>query len=82
MDKKGIQYKIILVDSKAGIYSDKVGEIIGINFHYGIQIDDMVYDNLTIDGMQLNKWLEDLGLTLGIPDLKWDYVEKITNTRR
>lgn len=82
MGKKEIPYKIIRVDSKAGIYSNRAEQIIGIDYHHGIQVDDVVYDNMTPKGMQLNNWLEDLGLTLGIPDIEWNYVTKITNTRR
>ena len=56
--------------------------IIGIEYHYGIQVGDVVYDNMTPKGMKLAKWLEDLGLTLGIPDIEWNYVTQITNTGR
>ena len=77
-----IPYRIIRIDSKAGIYSDKAEMIIGIEYHYGIQVGDVVYDNMTPKGMKLAKWLEDLGLTLGIPDIEWNYVTQITNTGR
>lgn len=76
--EKEIAYKIIRIDSNVGIYSDKAGSIIGVNYHYGIQIDDMIYENMTPEGMQLNTWMEDLGLTLGISDIEWNYVTEIT----
>lgn len=82
LKEKEIAYKIIRIDSNAGIYSDKAGSIIGVNYHYGIQVDDMIYDNMTPEGMQLNAWMEDLGLTLGISDIEWNYVTEITKTGR
>ena len=82
MDEKGIPYKIILVKSEAGIYSDKVGMLIGLKYHYGIQIGDVVYDNLTTGGMKFDNWIEDLGLKLGISDIGWNYAEEITSNGR
>ncbi|MBQ4524430.1 MAG: hypothetical protein IJA10_16040 [Lachnospiraceae bacterium] len=77
LDEKGIPYKIIRVDSLYGIYSDKAGTEIGLGFHYGIQIDDLVYDNMTTGGMKFNDWLKDLGI--GFPGIDWDYAEKINS---
>ncbi len=37
---------------------------------------------MTPEGMQLNAWMEDLGLTLGISDIEWNYVTEITKTGR
>lgn len=77
MDERGIPYKIIRVDSLYGIYSDKAGTEIGLGFHYGIQIDDFVYDNMATGGMKFNDWLKDLGM--GFPGIDWDYAEKINS---
>ena len=33
-----IDYEIVRIDSDYGIYSVKVGESIGVNYHYGIKI--------------------------------------------
>ena len=40
-----IDYEIVRIDSDYGIYSVKVGESIGVNYHYGIKIGDTIYDN-------------------------------------
>ena len=77
LEKSGIAYKIIRVSSEAFIYSDKYGGYIGVEYHYGVQVGDTVYDNLTTYGMLLDAWLEDLGLTQGLPDISWDYVIEI-----
>ena len=79
LGKKEIPYKIIRIDSQYLIYSDKVGDSIGASYHYGIQIDDIVYDNMTTDGMKLNDWLCDLGLLQGLPGIKWSYATEIIN---
>jgi hypothetical protein len=52
---------------------------IGIGYHYGVQVGDIVYDNITIGGMKLADWLEDLGLSQGIPRITWKYTTTITN---
>ncbi|MBE5951411.1 MAG: hypothetical protein E7260_07415 [Lachnospiraceae bacterium] len=83
LDDKGIDYQIIRVDSDFGIYSDKAKISVGDNYHYGIQIGDMVYDNMTPEGMKLQNWLDDLGL----PQVQskkesgqmWHYVDDIFN---
>ena len=62
LDKFGIPYDIIRIDSGGGVYSDKAGMLIGSEYHYGIKIGNVVYDNMTLDGMDFNKWLEDLGI--------------------
>ena len=77
LDKKGVPYKIIRVDSEFEIFSDKAGASIGKGFHYGVQIGNVVYDNMTINGMEVKEWLTDLGLTQGYPGIKWDYVDTI-----
>lgn len=79
LEESGIAYKIIRVDSEFYIYSDKFGEYIGVGYHYGVQVGDTVYDNLTTYGMQLDAWLEDLGLTQGNSDITWKYVFEIFN---
>ena len=77
LDKKGIDYQIIKVESKSWVYSDKAGSEIGWKYHYGIRIGDTVYDNMTPEGMKLQDWLDDLGLSQGIKDLSWRHVEII-----
>lgn len=69
------------MDSEYGIYSDKAGDYIGRGYHYGIKIGDTVYDNMTPDGMKLQDWLDDLGLSgeFGEEIIRWDYVDEIFN---
>lgn len=44
------------------IYSDKANECISTNGkHVGIQIDNMVYDNMNPNGIPYNEWINDLG---------------------
>ena len=79
LNEKGIPYKIIRIDSEFGIYSDKAGMSIGTGYHYGVQVGDIVYDNMTTGGMKLDSWLEDLGLTQGFDSIKWNYTDTIIN---
>lgn len=60
LDKYKIKYEIIRIDSKFGIYSDKAKECIGYKYHYGVKVDDMIYDNMTPEGMNYDAWLDDL----------------------
>lgn len=80
----GFQFSGIMVSSGKnihdyGIYSDKAAMSVGQGYHYGIQVGDVVYDNMTPGGLQLSSWLEDLGLTQGIESISWKYVDIITN---
>ncbi|WP_278244706.1 papain fold toxin domain-containing protein [Ruminococcus flavefaciens] len=66
LDKKGIDYKVIKVTPKDPeldfIYSDKYGGYIGeTGYHYGVEVEGVVYDNLTTEGMLFNEWINDLG---------------------
>ncbi|MCI8669715.1 MAG: hypothetical protein HFI34_09375 [Lachnospiraceae bacterium] len=79
LDKKGVSYNIIRVDSRFGIYSDKAEMSIGIGYHYGVQVGDIVYDNMTTDGIPLDVWLHDLGIGYGYDSIKWKYTDTITN---
>ena len=79
MDEEGIPYKIIRIGSEYGIYSDKAAMSIGQGYHYGVQVGDMVYDNMTPGGTNLNAWLEDLGLTQGFDSIGWNYTDIIIN---
>ena len=79
LEEEGLEYQIIRVDSEFGIYSDKAGMSIGDNYHYGIQVGNAVYDNLTPEGVPLDAWLEDLGLTQALPGISWNYVFEIFN---
>lgn len=51
LEKEEIKYEIIRIDSKAEIYSDKVKDVIGQGYHYGRKVGDMIYDNMTLNGM-------------------------------
>lgn len=78
MAAKGIDFEVIKVESSTRyIYSDKAGRDIGTGFHYGIKIDDMVYDNLTPKGMKYDDWLKDLGA--GYPGISYGPVNEIKN---
>ncbi|MCM1097617.1 MAG: hypothetical protein NC427_06080 [Ruminococcus flavefaciens] len=79
LDEKGIPYQIIRIDSKYGIYSDKAAMSIGQGYHYGVQVGNTVYDNMTPGGIELSTWLEDLGLTQGLNSISWNYTDIITN---
>ena len=81
LEKERIEYKIIRIDSDFGIFSDKANESIGEGYHYGVQIDNIVYDNSTIEGMVLDDWLRDLGLNQGLPGISWKYTLSITNRK-
>ena len=66
LDKKGIDYKVIRVTPKDPeldfIYSDKYGGYIGeTGYHYGVEVEGVVYDNLTTEGMLFNEWINDFG---------------------
>ena len=74
---KKLKFKIIKVKSDFGIYSDKAEMIIGCDYHYGIQVGNTVYDNITIKGMPFDDWLNDLGLTGEFDSLRWEYVDDI-----
>ena len=77
LDKNNVDYRIIKVTSTDLIYSDRLRYYVGNGYHYGIQVGDRVYDNLTTGGMLRNDWLTDLGLMQGIPGLAWKYVAGI-----
>ena len=38
LKQEGIEYEIIRIDSKAGIYSDKAMDVIGQGYHYGVRV--------------------------------------------
>lgn len=62
LEKARIPFKKIKVTSNEGqIYSEKYRDVIGIDYHYGIEVDGKVYDNLTLDGMEFSEWLKDMG---------------------
>lgn len=78
MEKKGIDYEIVRVDSEYGIYSDKEGKVIGDGYHYGIKVGDTIYDNMTPKGMGFDSWLDDLGLTSQPKEIiDWNTVNEI-----
>ena len=73
LKKEGIDYKVIKVEPRdpflKNIYSDKYGGIIGdLGFHYGVEVEGVVYDNLTTEGMLFSEWINDLG---GNAFVKW-----------
>ena len=65
LDKRGISYEVIKVEPNhpnAGIFSDKYQGIIGeTGYHYCVRVGDVVYDNLTTEGMNFTEWINDLG---------------------
>ncbi|WP_458453016.1 papain fold toxin domain-containing protein [Methanobrevibacter sp.] len=66
LDKRWINYEVIKVEPNSPgtdfIYSDKLGSFVTNNgYHYGVKIGDMVYDNLTTQGMNFVDWINDLG---------------------
>lgn len=76
----GIVYEIIRIDTKTGyIYSDRLRNSIGKAYHYGVKIGNMVYDNLTTNGMDFRNWLVDLGADGSFADVTWKIVDKILN---
>lgn len=78
LDDMGIEYEIIRVDSSSLVYSDKAGDVIGNEFHYGIKVGDNVYDNLTLGGMSYNAWKADLGIG-EVTGIKCEPVSEILN---
>lgn len=79
LKQEGIEYEIIRINSNAGIYSDKAMDVIGDGYHYGIKVGDMVYDNMTLDGMEFDSWLTDLGADGSFADVTWETVDMIIN---
>ena len=63
LEKNNIEHDIIKIENKETQYicSKKYGGEIGeTGYHYGIRVGDIVYDNLTPEGMNYNAWLQDL----------------------
>ncbi len=80
LKKENIHYQIIRVDSIYSIYSDKAEAVIGNGYHYGIKINDIIYDNMTPEGIKFDLWLEDLGLTSQPKEIiNWSEVDVILN---
>lgn len=57
------------------IYSEKYGNIIGYDYHYGVKVGDTIYDNLTLEGMPFDKWLSDIAADGSVPTISWSPVE-------
>lgn len=77
LEQLGITFKIIRVDSASGIiYSDKYGEIGRNGYHYGIQIGNLIFDNMNLTGMKCETWLFDLGVGQ-VADMTAKYVIEI-----
>ena len=60
---------------REAIYSNKYGEIIGYDYHYGVKVGDTIYDNLTLEGMSFDKWLSDIGADGSVPSITYRIVE-------
>ena len=64
LDKEGIPYKKVELQSNYGIYSMKMGQNISENgYHIGIKVGDNVYDNNNPLGIDYYSWDLDLGIT-------------------
>ena len=81
LEQSGISYEIIRIESRTDyIYSNKLRDAISTNgYHYGIRIGKMVYDNLTIIGMNCEEWLADLGANGEFTNIVWKTTTKILN---
>ena len=67
----------VRVESASGIiYSNKFGEIGSNGYHYGIQIGNLVFDNMNLTGMKCEAWLIDLGVG-EVADMTARYVTEI-----
>ena len=78
LEKSGVDYDIIRIDSKYSIYSDKAGDAVGNGYHYGVKVGDTIYDNMTSDGMSFDAWLDDLGLNSQPKEIiDWSVVDEI-----
>jgi len=73
LDKAKIKYEIIRVDSPAGIfiYSARHNLNLGSanrsipSFHYGIKVNNIVYDNIFHSGVAFDLWKTDIGIVQG-----------------
>ena len=54
-------------------------DVIGQGYHYGVRVGDLVYDNMTLDGMMFDSWLTDLGADGSFADVTWKIVDIISN---
>lgn len=65
MRREGFQAEEIILKSDTGIiWSDAVGKVISTNGdHVGIKVGDHVFDNLNPQGIHLDHWAQDLGLS-------------------
>ena len=78
LEKQGIDYEIVRIDSEYSIYSDKAGDVIGNGYHYGVKVGDTIYDNMTPGGIGFDSWLDDLGLTSQPKEIiNWSIVDEI-----
>jgi len=86
LDKAKIKYEIIRVDSPAGvlIYSARHNLNLGSanrkipSFHYGIRVNNIVYDNIFHSGLAFDLWKSDLGI--GVSGIKASVVKTILNS--
>jgi len=53
--------EFLMVTVADGMPTRHFGEI-GRGYHYGIEVDGIVYDNMTLDGLEFEAWIEDLGI--------------------
>ena len=68
LEKQNIDYEVVKLESKFGIYSDKLGKTIsegspstGGSYHFGVKVGDTVFDNNYPAGIKYSDWITDLG---------------------
>lgn len=62
LNEMGIDNEIKTLKTNAPfVYSDIFGNIGNNNFHMGVLVDDIIYDNLSTSGIPLKEWLKSLG---------------------
>ena len=83
LSKEGIEYNILRIKSNntqsfigSRIFSKTKDDIISTNgYHYGIEVDGKVFDNIHTDGVDYNKWRDDFEIPSGgkvesVPEVK------------
>ncbi len=51
-----ITYEVVRIEANSieMIYSDKYDTLVGVDYHYGVKIGNIVYDNMTPQGMDFD----------------------------
>lgn len=58
-----------------------MGKSIAQDYHYGIRIDNIVYENLTMADLEFGKWLADLEASGSFDNITSKVVNKILNCK-